>query len=67
MSSFDPEAPEADVLEQALPAAPNSEPETGDIAGKTSLGKARVVLEASEADILDQAQEVPTDEDDWRG
>lgn len=63
MSSLDPEAPEADALEQAQSVAPNGdadEPTTG------LLPMPKVPIEASEADVLDQAREVPTGDEDWR-
>lgn len=50
--------PEADALEQQLAARPG---ETGDPA--RPLGD----REANEADVLEQATDVPTDEDDLRG
>ncbi|HMK98081.1 MAG TPA: hypothetical protein VK425_11080 [Acidimicrobiales bacterium] len=58
MASLDPEVPEADALEQAMPAVP----EEHEVA---VTPRPRMPLEAPEADVLEQAQEIP-DEDDWR-
>ena len=58
MAPVGPEVPEADALEQSAPVVPDDE----EVAAKA---RPKVPLEASEADVLEQAQEVP-DEDDWR-
>jgi hypothetical protein len=55
----DPEVPEADALEQAQPAAP----ESGEPA---SAPRKRIAFEVPEADALEQAREVPLDDDDRR-
>lgn len=54
---LDPEVPEADALEQALPSDPTERAE--------QAPRPQVPFEAPEADVLEQSQEVP-DEDDWR-
>jgi hypothetical protein len=51
----DLEAPPADAFEQAMPADPAARPD-----------QPQVPFEASEGDALEQAQIVPTDEDDYR-
>lgn len=58
MSPTDPEAPEADALEQSQPALP--EPDEA-----PAVPRPKVSFEVPEADALEQAQEVP-DDDDWR-
>lgn len=58
MASTDPEAPEADALEQAQ--------SVGDDDEATALPKPKMSFEVPEADALEQAQEVTDDEDDWR-
>jgi hypothetical protein len=55
VDSRDPEAPDADAYEQALPADPAMLPT-----------EPRVPLEANEADALDQAAVVETEDDDYR-
>jgi hypothetical protein len=50
----DPEAPEADALEQATEAAPTPRVELPET----------LPFDASEADVLEQSEEVPDDEDD---
>lgn len=52
----DPEAPEADALEQAAPATPG--PRRSEVA---------VPFEVSEADAIEQAEEVVDDEDGFLG
>jgi hypothetical protein len=59
MSPLDPEVPEADALEQSQPVVP--EPSGSAVAPMPNLP-----LEADEADVLDQAREVPVEDDDWR-
>lgn len=49
----DPEAPEADALDQAAEAVP----------GERRDVEVSVPFEASEADVLDQAAELPDDDD----
>ena len=59
MPPLDPEVPEADALEQDQPVVP--EPSDSALTPKP-----RVPLEAPEADVLDQAREVDSDDDEWR-
>jgi hypothetical protein len=59
MASTDPEVPEADALEQAQPAVPD----TGESRPAT---RRKLSFETPEADALDQQREVPVGEDDWR-
>jgi len=54
MASTDPEAPEADALEQSQPVVP------GDVSAPP---RPKVSFEVPEADALEQAQEVPEDDD----
>jgi hypothetical protein len=59
MASSDPEAPEADALEQAQPAVP-------DPSEARPYLKRKLSFEVPEADALDQEREIPVGEDDWR-
>jgi hypothetical protein len=51
----DLEAPSADAFEQATPADPAARPD-----------RRQMPFEANEADAFEQAQIVPTDDDDYR-
>jgi hypothetical protein len=59
------EAPEADAVEQSLPADP--EAEEGEETGRDELPQlAELPLEADPADAVEQAVVVPVDEDEYR-
>jgi len=58
----DPEVPEADALDQALPVGP----ETAEVRPPLVPSERRTAFEVPEADALDQAREVPLDDDDRR-
>jgi hypothetical protein len=55
----DPEVPETDALERAEPAVPETEE-------LRPVPQPRTAFEVPEADALDQAREVPLDDDDPR-
>lgn len=54
----DPEAPEADFVEQHLPVEPIQDQDEEEVA--TDFGP--VPVEANEADVLEQHQDVPDDD-----
>lgn len=54
----DPEAPEADFMEQQLPV----DPESGQDEEEAAADFGPVPVEANEADVLEQHQEVPEDD-----
>jgi len=56
----DPEAPEADLAEQHTPATPT------DARSDDPIPDVEVPMDADPADVLEQAQDVPYDDDEER-
>ena len=65
----DPEAPEADLAEQHTPAAPGLSGQGDDddlVSPASPIPSVEIPSDANPADVLEQAQEVPYDDDEER-